>query len=119
MPYVQELLTAAREKNLPILYSTGYDARPDGFGRGLWRKDPAVEADTLILVGTTTSDCVRATAVDAFSHNFRTVLAEEGCFDRGEAAHAMALFDMVQKYADVMATVVSPLRAETRPNKAM
>jgi nicotinamidase-related amidase len=150
MPYLQQLLAAARSRNLPIFYSTGYPARPDGFGRGLWRNsrntesapplgyDPqeivreiapeprdvvfakrapsvfhgtplasdlrALNVDTLIIVGTTTSGCVRATAVDAFSHNFRVVLAEEGCFDRGEASHAIALFDLNAKYADVLPT---------------
>jgi maleamate amidohydrolase len=150
MPYVQQLLDGAREKNLPIFYSTGYDARPDGFGKGLWRNSRISEGvppvgygpqeivreiapeerdvvitkrapsvfhgtplvsnllslgvDSLIVAGTTTSGCVRATVVDAFSHNFRVAVAEEACFDRGEASHAIALFDLNAKYADVMAT---------------
>lgn len=150
MPYIQALLAAARAKNLPIFYSTGYDARPDGFGRGLWRNSrvndaippvgygpqeivreispeprdvvitkrapsvfhgttlasdlTALGVDSLIVAGTTTSGCVRATVVDGFSHNLRMAVAEEACFDRGEASHAMALFDLNAKYADVMAT---------------
>ena len=44
--------------------------------------------DTLIVTGTTTSGCVRATVLDAFSLNYRIALAEEGCFDRSEASHA-------------------------------
>jgi len=51
-----------------------------------------------------TSGCVRATAVDAFSLNYRVILAEEGCFDRSEASHAVSLCDMHAKYADVVAT---------------
>ena len=58
--------------------------------------------DSVVLIGTTTSGCVRATAVDAFSLNYRVVLAEEGCFDRSEASHAISLCDMHAKYADVM-----------------
>ena len=58
--------------------------------------------DSVVIVGTTTSGCVRATAVDAFSLNYRVVLAEEGCFDRSEASHAISLCDMHAKYADVM-----------------
>ena len=47
---------------------------------------------------------MRATAVDAFSLNYRVILAEEGCFDRSEASHAVSLCDMHAKYADVVAT---------------
>jgi maleamate amidohydrolase len=45
---------------------------------------------------------VRATAVDAFSLNYRVILAEEGCFDRSEVSHAVSLCDMHAKYADVL-----------------
>jgi isochorismate hydrolase len=47
---------------------------------------------------------VRATVVDAFSLNYRVILAEEGCFDRSEASHAVSLCDMHAKYADVVST---------------
>lgn len=58
--------------------------------------------DTVIVAGTTTSGCVRATVVDAFSLNYRVIVAEDAVFDRGELAHAANLFDMQAKYADVM-----------------
>ena len=58
----------------------------------------------MIIVGTTTSGCVRATVVDAFSLNYRVILAEEGCFDHSEASHAVTLCDMHAKYADVLPT---------------
>ena len=57
----------------------------------------------MIVVGTT-SGCVGATVVDAFSLNYRVILAEEGCFDRSEASHAVSLGDMHAKYADVVPT---------------
>jgi maleamate amidohydrolase len=60
-----------------------------------------IGVDTLIVAGTTTSGCVRATVVDAFSYNFRVTVMEEATFDRGEASHAVSLFDMQAKYADV------------------
>ncbi|WP_223820891.1 isochorismatase family protein [Bacillus sp. S3] len=60
--------------------------------------------DTLIVTGTTTSGCVRASVVDAFSYNFNVVVPEECVFDRGITTHAMNLFDMQQKYADVLST---------------
>ena len=58
--------------------------------------------DSLLLVGTTTSGCVRATAVDAFSNNYRVAVVEEGCFDRSQASHALSLCDLHAKYADVV-----------------
>jgi maleamate amidohydrolase len=57
-----------------------------------------------VIVVETTSGCVRATVVDAFSLNYRVTLAEEGCFDRSEASHAVSLCDMHAKYADVVST---------------
>ena len=60
--------------------------------------------DSVVVVGTTTSGCVRATVVDAFSLNYRVTLTEEGCFDRSEASHAISLCDMHAKYADVVPT---------------
>lgn len=59
-------------------------------------------ADSVIVVGTTTSGCVRATVVDGFSYNFRMSVVEECTFDRGELSHHVNLFDMDQKYADVV-----------------
>jgi nicotinamidase-related amidase len=58
-------------------------------------------ADTLVVTGCTTSGCVRATVVDAFSFNFRVIVPEECVYDRGRVSHAVNLFDMSEKYADV------------------
>jgi nicotinamidase-related amidase len=79
--------------------------KPSGFfGSNLASFLTLLGADSVIVTGTTTSGCVRATVVDAFSLNYRVVLAEEGCFDRSEASHAVSLFDMHAKYADVVPT---------------
>ena len=59
-------------------------------------------ADSVIVTGTTTSGCVRATVLDAFSLNYRVAVAEDGCFDRSQASHAVNLCDMHAKYADVV-----------------
>ena len=59
-------------------------------------------ADTLVVAGCTTSGCVRASVVDAISHNFRTVVAADCVGDRALGPHEANLFDMAQKYADVM-----------------
>ena len=57
---------------------------------------------TVIVCGESTSGCVRASAVDAYSHGFHVVLAEECCYDRHLLSHQVNLFDMHHKYADVM-----------------
>lgn len=61
-----------------------------------------LDVDTLILTGCSTSGCLRATAVDAYSFNFKVVIPEQAAFDRFEASHAMNLFDLNCKYADVI-----------------
>ena len=58
--------------------------------------------DSVIVTGTTTSGCVRATVIDSFSLNLRTTIVEDGCFDRSQASHAINLCDMNAKYANVM-----------------
>jgi len=58
--------------------------------------------DTAIIVGCTTSGCVRASVVDAMQHNFRTVVISDCVGDRAIEPHDANLFDMQQKYADVM-----------------
>jgi maleamate amidohydrolase len=58
--------------------------------------------DSLLVAGTTTSGCVRATVIDAFSYNYRVAVVEEACFDRSQASHAVSLCDMHAKYADVV-----------------
>jgi maleamate amidohydrolase len=59
-------------------------------------------ADTVIVAGCTTSGCVRATVVDSMQHNFRTVVATDCVGDRALGPHEANLFDMGQKYADLM-----------------
>ena len=63
-----------------------------------------LRCDTVIVAGCTTSGCVRATVVDAFSYNLRAGVPEDAVFDRAEASHAISLFDINAKYADVMTT---------------
>ena len=60
--------------------------------------------DTLVVTGCTTSGCVRGTVVDGFAHNFRTVVPHDAVYDRSATSHAVNLFDMASKYADVMTT---------------
>jgi maleamate amidohydrolase len=61
-----------------------------------------LQADSIIACGGTTSGCVRATVLDGFSLNYCMSVVEECTFDRGQASHALSLFDMQAKYADVI-----------------
>ena len=150
--HTRDLLTEARNKRLPIFYTTGHDGRTAAaFGRWHGKNRRAVEdfdqkwtkgneivaeiapgeedvilpkqkpsaffgtplasmlnefhADTLLVTGCTTSGCVRASVIDAFSYNFKVSVVEECVFDRGQASHKINLFDMNAKYADVIPLV--------------
>ena len=72
------------------------------FGTPLMSHLNFMDIDTLVITGCTTSGCVRATAVDSYAYNFHTVVVEDGVFDRFESSHAINLFDLNAKYADVM-----------------
>ena len=77
--------------------------KPSGFfGTPLAAFLNQLGADSIIMTGTTTSGCVRASVIDAFSLNYRITLVEEGCFDRSQASHAINLCDMNAKYANVL-----------------
>jgi maleamate amidohydrolase len=78
-------------------------AAPSGFfGTLLMAHLHAHDVDSIILCGESTSGCVRATCVEGRSYRFKMTVVEECVFDRHETAHAMNLFDMHQKYADVL-----------------
>jgi maleamate amidohydrolase len=57
---------------------------------------------TVIVCGESTSGCVRASSVDAYSNGFHVVVVEECCFDRSMLSHQVNLFDLHHKYTDVM-----------------
>ncbi len=72
------------------------------FGTPLISMLTELHADTVLVTGCTTSGCVRASVIDAFSYNLRVAVVEECVFDRGQASHKVNLFDMNAKYADVV-----------------
>lgn len=73
------------------------------FGTGLAPWLVQQGADTVVVTGCTTSGCVRASVVDAMSHNFRPIVARDCVGDRALGPHEANLFDMGQKYADLLA----------------
>ena len=74
----------------------------------VWHK-----VDTVVVTGGSTSGCVRATAVDALSHGYRTIVPIETCADKHESYHFANLTDLQLKYADVepVQTVIDWLEA--------
>jgi nicotinamidase-related amidase len=72
------------------------------FGTDVHDRLTALGVDTVIVCGTTTSGCVRATVVDGMSLGYRVVVPIEAVADRASAPHDQALFDMGHKYADVV-----------------
>jgi maleamate amidohydrolase len=71
------------------------------------------KVDTVVVTGGSTSGCVRATAVDALSYGFRTIVPIETCADKHESYHFANLTDLQLKYADVepVQTVIDWLEA--------
>jgi maleamate amidohydrolase len=62
----------------------------------------AAHIDTLIITGGSTSNCVRATAIDSASHNFRTIVPRDGVFDRVRISHEVNLMDIDRQLGDVV-----------------
>ena len=80
-----------------------YKERASGFfGTPLIAHLTRLGISSLIICGESTSGCVRATTVDAYSHGFHSTVVEECVFDRSLLSHKVNLFDLHHKYADVM-----------------
>ncbi|MGY4572622.1 isochorismatase family protein [Bradyrhizobium pachyrhizi] len=69
--------------------------------------------DSLVVTGCTTSGCVRASVVDACALNFKSMVPSDAVYDRSPTSHAVNLFDIASKYADVLPTqaVIERIRA--------
>jgi len=85
------------------------------FGTSLASTLRFLGVDTVLVVGFSTSGCVRATATDALQHGFRPIVVDEACGDRDAQVHEQNLFDLDAKYADVvsLADAVAHLRTPT------
>ncbi|WP_226004948.1 isochorismatase family protein [Natrinema salinisoli] len=74
------------------------------FGTDLQSELTTSRVDTLVIVGVTTSGCVRATAVDSLQHGYRTIVPADAVGDRAEGPHRANLLDIDAKYGDVVTT---------------
>ena len=87
---------------------------PSAFaGTALLQYLQMIRADTVIVCGESTSGCVRASVVDAQTNRFRVGIVEECCYDRTEASHWINLFDMHQKYGEVIGLAAATAYFET------
>ncbi len=131
--HIDPFLDFAREQGLPVTYTrvvpSSYDdpdhpdldivdpvAPEEGdtvvdksyasafYGTDLLSRLVRGDHDSVIIVGNSTSGCVRATAVDAKQNGFSVVLPQECIFDRIEASHKIGLLDLWMKYAEVLET---------------
>ncbi len=96
--FVQEIAPREGDILLPKKHPSAF------FGTPLASYLINLNADTLVVTGCTTSGCVRGSVVDAFAYNFRVAVPHDAVYDRSQTSHAVNLFDMAEKYADVMAT---------------
>ena len=82
-----------------------YKERASGFyGTPLLAYLNKMRIHSLIILGESTSGCLRNTVQDAYMNSYHVTVAEEGCYDRNMISHKASLFDMHHKYADVMHT---------------
>jgi maleamate amidohydrolase len=72
------------------------------FGTSLASQLTAMQIDTLLIAGVSTSGCVRASAVDACQHGFIPVVVRDAVGDRAPEPHEANLFDLQAKYAEVI-----------------
>lgn len=95
---VEELLPNDEDIIVDKCYASAF------FGTPLISYLVKLGVDSLIVVGGSTSGCVRATIVDAVTHNFNVAIVEDAVYDRIELSHKAALLDLWMKYCDVIDT---------------
>ena len=94
--FVREVAPEARDIRIPKFHASAFA------GTALASYLVRLHVDSLVFTGCTTSGCVRASVVDACSLNYKAVVPEDATYDRSKVSHAVNLFDMASKYADVM-----------------
>jgi maleamate amidohydrolase len=126
IPPVLEGLRHGREETLldPRIYDPAYDVLLCKTGPSIFFHTLAAPTfvrhavDTIIVTGCTTSGCVRASVIDAFSYGFRVIVPEDCVGDVEEAPHVSNLQDVGRRYADVvdLETCLAHIAGLPRPN---
>jgi maleamate amidohydrolase len=97
--YVEIDARLGRTEDEPLIVKKGASAF---FGTNLVALLAPHGVDTLVICGATTSGCIRASVVDAIQHAYRPLVPRECVGDRAPAPHLAALFDIDNKYGDVI-----------------
>lgn len=71
------------------------------FGTDLAAHLRALDVDTLLIAGLSTSGCVRASTLDAMQHGFVPVVVADAVGDRDAEIHRANLFDIGHKMGEV------------------
>lgn len=95
---VEECEPRAGDILLPKYHASAF------FGTPLVSYLTTFDVNCVVVAGTTTSGCVRASTIDASSYGYHVIVPHDAVFDRSQTSHAVNLFDMHSKYADVMST---------------
>lgn len=98
-PWVEIDPRLGRRPDEPVIAKSGASAF---FGTALAALLVGAGADSVIVLGATTSGCVRASVVDSVQHGFATFVVPDCCIDRARGPHEANLFDMTAKYADAL-----------------
>jgi maleamate amidohydrolase len=96
-PWVEIDDRLGRLESEPVVAKVGASAF---FGTPVHAMLVAAGVDTVLVLGATTSGCVRASVVDSVQHGFPTFVVTDCCADRSAGPHEANLFDMTAKYAD-------------------
>ncbi|MEV0132755.1 isochorismatase family protein [Dactylosporangium sp. NPDC050688] len=104
--FVEDVAPAPQDVLIPKRQPSAF------FGTSLVSYLVDLGVDSVVVTGCTTSGCVRASVVDAFSYNFAVSVPSDAVYDRSPVVHEVNLFDMSQKYAEVATTddVLASLR---------
>lgn len=92
----------------PRVYDPDYDAIFCKTGPSVFFQTAVVQflikerVDTVFVVGCTTSGCVRASVIDAFSYGYRVMVPEPCVGDMDEGPHNDNLRDVGRRYCDVI-----------------
>jgi len=98
-PYAEicdEVIPAQGETIIRKNYASAF------FGTSLASTLTAKGIDTTVMIGCSTSGCIRASAVDALQHGFRPIVVRDCVGDRHPDPHEANLFDINSKYGDVV-----------------
>ena len=106
--FVEEIAPISGDILLPKKHPSAF------FGTPLVSHLIDLNVDTLVVTGCTTSGCIRSSVTDAFAYNFKVLVPDDAVYDRSPTSHAVNLWDMNAKYADVHTSseIISIIKTE-------